>query len=351
MKSKINIFLSLVLGNLFFINAQTEYAGVEIGGKGLKVTIIKIIDVEIGEFEIVKSWTRNTNVTKNISSDGQLLLADIDDTSYAVLDIIDQLKKEHKIVPKNIFVVASSSVAVAKNKNLLAEKINKLTSYKLAFLTPDLESKLIAKGAIPQSKYDNSLIIDIGSGNTKGGYVEIDTKTYNYDFHPFVMKLGSMSLTQKIQKKAGESSNFIPTMTAYQDTLAMNCKAVCEKDIKLKTKNNIYMLGGAVWAFISIKKPNETAAYQEFTYQELLDYKNDITYKYDTFRTVGYVSKDYERVFKTFSKEALISGANLMVSVTSQLDNPETKKFYFVRQGQIAWLVAYIVDSVREIQQ
>ena len=99
---------------------------------------------------------------------------------------------------------------------------------------------MIAKGAIPQSKYENSLIIDIGSGNTKGGYVEIDTKTYTYDFHSFVMNLGSMSLAQKIQKKAGESSNFIATMTAYQDTLEMNCKAVCEKDTKLKTKNNIF---------------------------------------------------------------------------------------------------------------
>lgn len=348
-KSKFLILISIILF-AFKSNAQIAYAGIEIGGKGVKVSIIKIIDIQVGEFEIVKTWTRNTNITTNMDKDGNLVKEDIDDTSYVVLDLLNQINKEFKIADKNIFLVASSSVAIAKNKNELYVKIKSLTNRNLDFITPEVESKLIIKGSIPQRDYLNSMILDIGSGSIKGGIIDQD-KNKVYNFSPFGTKIGATKLTEKIKmkvEKSKEQLNFMSEMLKYQDSLSLTIKTMFDNVPTSKTKNNVYLLGGAVWTFVTLTKPNEKDAYQAFTQKELLDYSDQIINHYDDFIKTEYVNKDYERVIKTFDKETIISGCMLINQLIANLTKPSEKRYFFVRQGQVSWLIAYIVDSARE---
>jgi exopolyphosphatase/pppGpp-phosphohydrolase len=344
------LILFAVFSN-FHTKAQSAYAGIEIGGKGVKVSIIKIVDIKAGEFEIVKTWSRNTNITTNVDKDGNLNKADIDDTSYVVLDLLAQIKKEYKIIDKNIFIVGSSSVAVAKNNLELATKIKSLTSRNLDFITPEIESKLIIKGSIPQRDYLNSLILDIGSGSIKGGIIEQDMKTKSYAFSPFGTKFGTTKLTEKIKEKVEKSkleTSFLTEMLKFQDSLSGTVKTMFDKVPSAKTKDNVYVLGGAIWTFITLTKPNETDAYQAFSQKELLDYSDKIINHYDDFIKTEYVNKDYERVIKTFDKEAIISGCMLANQLVANLTKAADKKYFFVRQGQVSWLIAYIVDAARE---
>jgi exopolyphosphatase/pppGpp-phosphohydrolase len=340
-----------IIFSTFHTKAQNAFAGIEIGGKGVKVSIIKIIDIRVGDFEIVKTWSRNTNITTNMDNEGNLNKDDIDDTSYVVFDLLAQIKKEYKIVDKNIFIVASSSVAIAKNNFDLATKIKSLTNRNLDFITPEIESKLIIKGSIPQRDYLNSLILDIGSGSIKAGIIDQDLKTKTYAFSPFGTKFGTTKLTEKIKEKVEKSkvqTNFLDEMLKFQDSLSGTIKKMFDKVPTAKNKENVYVLGGAIWTFITFTKPNEIDAYQAFSQKELLDYSDKILNHYEEFVKTEYVNKDYERVLKAFDKEAIISGCILANQLIANLDKPSNKKYYFVRQGQVSWLIAYIVDSARE---
>lgn len=329
---------------------QNVYAGIEIGGKGVKVSVIKIIDLEVGEFEVVKTWSRNTNITKNIDKEGNLQKSDIDETSYVVLDLMIQIKREYKINDTNLFIVASSSVATATNKESLAEKIKLLTTKKLDFITSSVESKLIIKGSIPQRDYLNSVILDIGSGSIKGGVIELD-KNKNYAFSPFGTKFGTTNLTQKIKNKINDSNDdklYIDELLKFKDSLSLTMKTMFDNVPMAKDKENVYIIGGAAWAFVTLTKPEEKEAYQPFLQRELIEYSDKLLNHYDEFIKTEYVNKEYERVIKAFSKQNLISGCLLMNQLVANMNNPSQKKYYFVRQGQVAWLIAYVVDVARE---
>jgi exopolyphosphatase/pppGpp-phosphohydrolase len=351
MKKKLQI-LGFIFTLLLTVNtySQSIYAGIEIGGKGVKVSIIKIIDLQVGEFEVVKTWSRNTNITKNVDKDGNLDKTDIDDTSYVVLDLMIQIKREYKITDPTIFIVASSSVATATNREILKEKVKSLTTKNLDFMTSDVESKLIIKGAIPQRDYLNSVILDVGSGSIKGGVIELD-KNRTYAFSPFGTKFGTTNLTEKIKNKigaSGDDKSFTNEMVKFQDSLSITMKKMFDNVPMAKDKENVYIIGGAAWAFMTLTKPDETEAYQPFLQRELLAYSDNLLNHYDEFIKKDYVNKEYEHVLKAFNKENLISGCMLMNQLAANMVKPAQKKYYFVRQGQVAWLIAYIVDVARE---
>lgn len=77
-----------------------------------------------------------------------------------------------RIEEKNVFIVASSGVGMAKNTEALVKKIKLLTNKKLNIVSSSLEARLLLKGCIPPKNYRNSMILDIGGGNTKGGYID-----------------------------------------------------------------------------------------------------------------------------------------------------------------------------------
>lgn len=331
-------------------HSQSIYAGIEIGGKGVKVSVIKIIDIQVGEFEVVKTWTRNTNITKNIDKEGNLDKLDIDDTSYVILDLINQIKIEYRISEASIFLVASSSVALAPNRTVLSEKINLLTKKKLDFMTADVESRLTIKGSIPQRDYLNSMVLDIGSGSIKGGTIELE-KNRTYTFSSFGTKFGVSNLTDKLASIIKNSDNKALSDNELQkvkDSIAVPLKVMFDNVPKARDKDNIYIIGGAAWAFVVLTKPDEKEAYQPFLQKDLIAYMNGLINNYDDFVKKEYINKDYERVIKTFSKENLIAGSLIMNQIAANVNKPSQKKFYFVRQGQVAWLIAYIVDAVRE---
>jgi hypothetical protein len=58
-------------------------------------------------------------------------------------------------------------------------------------------------------------------------------------------------------------------------------------------------------------------------------------------------NKDIDRVLKTYSLKHLISANELLISTLEKIESPEEKKIYFVKQGQIAWLLAYVVETVK----
>lgn len=344
MKKILNVIALILIS--FSAFAET-YGGIEIGGKGIKISVIDVTNIETGQFTIIKSWSRNTAITRGISIDGKLRSDDITETSNAVNEILGQLRTEYNLPDSRIFVIASSGVAMATNKQDLADKVKSLSGRDLSFVTSEQEGKLVTKGAVPPSKYINSMTIDIGGGNTKGGYVSIDDANH-YTFTPMAFELGSVTLTERIKKKAEgtEFKDFAASAISFNDTLKTIIKYTNDNKPAIRRKANVYMIGGTVWSFITLTRPESNGSFENFTYQDIKNYQYDLINNWQKFEALA-DKPQVSKVLDTYSREALLAGSYIMLDYIGDMSNPDTKTLVFVRNGYIAWLVAYVVDYKR----
>lgn len=66
------------------------------------------------------------------------------------------------------FVISSGAQKIEKTK-VIADELKKM-GYVVNLVTPEQEGKLALKSVLPKAYYDNSFVVDIGSGNTKITY-------------------------------------------------------------------------------------------------------------------------------------------------------------------------------------
>ena len=341
------IFIFLIPPSLI---SQELYAGIEVGSKGVKMSIINVQNIKKGKYEVIDFWTENVAIAKGISVDGKLAEHDIDTAFDVVVKNYTKLLKEFKIEEKNIFIVVSSGVGMAQNVDILLQRLYVFTNINVGIITADTEARLLLKGCIPPKEYSDSLILDIGGGNTKGGYVEQFNEDDILIFYPVTLDLGTVTFTEKISKKAKTSSieEFNELLSAALPELREQTDRLYQQSPKIANKDKIYMSGGAVWAFYTLYKGN--AAIENFSPFEIKDveaYNTMIKTDYAKLEILATQNKDVEKVLKTYSQKYLIAANTLLLTLLEKMPDIKSKKIYFTKQGQMAWLLSYIADSAR----
>lgn len=337
-----------------------KFGGIEIGGKGVKIAVINIINVDEGQFKIEKDWTVNTAVTKNISHSKVLAKEDIDATASTVNTQYERLKVDFGLNAEHIFIVGSSGVALASNTNDLSDKVKSLTGELMVFIDAETEGKLVTKGGVPAKRYDNSFVWDIGGGNSKGGYV-IKSGPY-YDFIPVSVDYGCVTLTEKINKlyNPADFDEFRRGLRQYNmDTLRPQIiKRKFDNKPAAKRKQNFYALGGGSWMFTALMFPEKFLKgqndenYIPFTFADVSRFydimtKGDVNEFLD--KQAAKNPEIVEIVRNAYSDEAITVGATLLYDTMNENSYKDDKlKCYFVRNGQVAWIIAYTVDYVRK---
>lgn len=175
MKKTVNksFVLLLVLGfqTLVLGQSKTIYAGIEVGAKAIKVTVIDVPDLKNDVYSVVSVSTESALIGKGVSTKGIVLEEDIETAATLVLKNFVEIKAKYSLPEENIFVVISSGVGVAKNVKTLAAAIEKSINKKPEIITQENEAKLFVKGGIPLKRHEDSMVYDIGGGNSKGGFV------------------------------------------------------------------------------------------------------------------------------------------------------------------------------------
>lgn len=331
---------------------ENLFAGIEIGSKGIKMTILDVDNIKKGSFTIKSYWTENVGIAKGISIDGNLLPEDIDKAATVVANNYKKIKTEEKVPEENIFIVGSSGVAMAKNTQALIEKVKQTTSLKLEFIDAQTEGKMLLKGCIPPIDYKDSMVLDIGGGNTKGGYVDV-FNSENFIFFPLSLNYGTVTLTEAVNKKTrndeiGEfnikSFGFLPLLREQVNAMYNSKPVALEKE-------KVYMSGGAVWAFYTLLNGPAKEQFTEFKLEDVINYDAMIKNNFKRFEDLAKTDKEIEKVLKTYSQKYLISGSNLLLVTLEAIPNINEKKLYFAKEGQIAWLVSYIADRSKKIKK
>ena len=346
-----NKFKLLILFILFITTKGIcqNYAGIEIGSKGVKMSIIEVKNIKKGIYDIKDFWTENVGIAKGIAIDGTLFQSDIDNAVAVVFKNYQKLLTEYRIDDDKIFIVASSGVGLAKNTSVLVDKIKELTKKYIEVISSQLESKLSFKGCIPPKSYDQAILLDIGGGNTKGGYVDI-INDQNTVFFPLNLDLGTITLTEKMKKKINSEkiTDFTNESILYSTLLKSEVYEMLNKRASTFDKKLIYTSGGAVWAFYTLSTLGEaTESLTLYTIDDVMKYDQVLKYNFEKYQLLAKSNKGIERVLNTYSQKNLIAANSILISCLQNIDPKESKKIYFVKNGQISWLLSYIADSAK----
>lgn len=340
--------INITESNVMPKNTSNVYAGIEISTKAVKISVLQLLNANKGEYNVISSWNENTNVGSGISVNKIICEEDIDKTAQIVQKSFQKLTKELQINQERIFIVISSGVGTAKNVKELSDFIQTLTQKKVSIINILEESKFLIKGSIPIKNIDDAMVFDIGGGNSKGGFVT-KNDDLTYTFTSIGINYGTVSLTDKIKSKFKKNQNlfnYLSEYESYTDSIKNLISELSEKNKILQTKNNIYLSGGAVWAFISIYKKKSTEKFIEFNLQDVRNYNLDLLTSFKKIEKKSLKDKEIETVLNTYSQMYLISGTNILISFLENIDNLEKKKIYFVNNGYVTWLKSYIIDTV-----
>lgn len=370
---RILIILPIILVFSFILQAQSSivqkyentsvYAGIEVGSKGVKMSLIEIDKKanEDAEFRILKDTTINTDFISFTQPTYQATLE-------ALNSLFELAVRSNKIPQENIYTAISSGVNIQALKADKMSWIDQLIgAFKQKNNEPDRkvtivdvveEARLSHLGIVPESRRYNTFLIDIGSGNTKGGYFPYGSTK---EFKLFQLTWGTKSAYNAAEKMMGDDKSLDNFNSQIKRVLAgaehdeiiyaVNASGAFPKS------DNIAFSGGIAWAVATLISPelNDNDVIS-VTYDDVLAFSDKLFKNPSLFsdyyiaRTlppntpdVEKIGKDVKQVNKVFDQRSLLSGTGLLLKIMRQFDGVvERKKFYLVKNGAVGWISAFV---------
>jgi hypothetical protein len=236
------------------------YTGIEVGSKGVKMSIVEIGKgaQEQGAFNILKDTSVNTDF---ISFTPATFSATLDGLYGLYLTALNK----YAIPNSSLYTVVSSGVKTQAEKDQKTAMVQSLIDSfrlrindkerKVEVVSVEDEARLSHLGIVPDSRRYNTFLIDIGSGNTKGGYFPNgNTK----DFKLFSVSWGTKSTANATEKKLGDDNS----LANYNRQMYKVLQQAENSDIIYAVNasggyplsDNIAFSGGIAWACRYINK-------------------------------------------------------------------------------------------------
>ena len=338
------------------------HGGIEIGSRGVKGTAIQFTRKGSGyDVKILYTETINTSIMK--LKDNRFTPEGLKEAADAVKTMFNKLQQEHQVPVEQIYIVGSSGLR-ADNKPELVSIIQQATGKTLPFLSVELEVQLSIAGTIPRKRDDEtrpinereaSMLLDIGSGNTKGGY-QLPSSGPADEFVTMGIPFGTVSFTNetnKLRKTEADLSGFA------LDALLISPKVLNEslrKEITAKpgllSRNKVYLSGGMVWAMATLLHPDNRRAFVSLTTDDiaLFHYRArndvssllnpDLSFISDPLKR-NEVKKEIDSVKAVFSPRNIIAGAEILNAVSNEF-KLQGKEIWFARYSHLSWILSYV---------
>lgn len=353
---------------LNYKNSNT-YAGIEVGSKGVKMSILEIPEKsrEQGNFTVIKDTSINTDF---ITFSQETLKS----TAEALTALYKIAHGRYEIPSKQIFTAISSGVSIQAEKDnqqaMLAELANQFRSNinepdrEVRIIDVTEEARLSHLGIIPESRRYSTFLIDIGSGNTKGGFFPYNN-TKNIKL--FQLTWGTKSIANETIKRMGDDQ----TMSNYARQMSRVLSGPADQEIvyainvsgAYNMSDNIAFSGGIAWAVATLLFPELIEnAVVPVTYDEVAAFLTRIAEDYPSLSAEGVVknvtdktidldlvSKQVKIVNKVFDQKAMLAGTGLLLKIMRQFEGVyEKKQFYLVKNGQVGWISAYVNETINK---
>lgn len=344
-----------------------RFGGIEIGAKGVKPIVIDFQKTPSGyDFDVASNDDKelkeaNTDLGALRPDNNREFAPDRVDATVKAVGVFSRRMKEHyKLPPERVFVVVSSGVfsgfaaeAVGPARTALTERLMAAEGgHKPAFVTTAQEVEYAARGMIAPDHRGRSLMIDIGSGNTKIGYFHPD------GFKSFSVEFGTTRLQREATKRAEAAKRPYPEVLAeLQETLvAKPLRVQLSADPGVLKLTEAHLVGGAAWAMANYSQPQKVrdtrvklgpADVTRFAGLAMLspgEARKQILAALTNAGLHDDAERELERVQKVFTPEQLAAGAAILQAVADECHLGD-KDVQFFRKGQYAWIAGYLTEA------
>jgi hypothetical protein len=273
---------------------------------------------------------------------------------------------------KNTFYAISSGV---KNQAELSGNLPKLNELidqirlsindqrkKIIVLDIWEEPRLGHLGIIHKQGRHYAYLIDIGSGNTKGGCF------VNNNFDAFSFPLGTTSLNKYIDQNYRSQSihEYYLILQKKIDSIRRDeiVPMITAKGALIRNKKNVILSGGISWAIATIMYPEYTndEAFVKLTMEDIIKFKEKVLFKYEELLNISSYKyklanlesylhkkavKELETVFLTFDQKAMLAGSMLLEATLKEISSTSIpQEFYLARYGYVGWITGFVVESL-----
>ena len=335
------------------------YAGVDIGAKGLKMSIIevKLSKDRQYDYTLLGDTSINTDAA-------ELSYQSEKETTEGLSLLWKIIKERYKIANTNIHIVISSGLRQELEKYNKVEYFAYVVrpkemdfSVTINSVTPVQEAELSILGIVPQKDRFSANQLDVGSGNTKGGYFDATRKVV-----PVTFPLGTKSFQRLVDaRENGDITHFTyAAEKLWKDSIAATLDKEFIDKGDIKSKDVVYLSGGIVWALTSYLYPQDAQkSYVEISAKDISDFRIMVLNSYDQLskppslftisnpQTAELAKKNINRVYKTYDQRALTSGAIILDELVKRVNaGNSNQKFIYPRYGYVGWISGYIINKV-----
>ena len=361
--------------------AEAEwYAGIELGSKGIKVVALPVDAAGKPELNrLVKKLPHKAlnNITLGDLKEGKFRPEAIEEAEAAVKDFYEQLTgvadaNHPKLSPANIWIVSSSGLLIDRPSNYpdLEMAVKRATggAKSLLAITQKREVELLMRGAIPPDQWDNSMIVDVGNGNTKCGYLQ-SARPPQVE-HANVPNLAlkgtggyrkAIDLSLKQQKFADDFKRFCVITRKKREEIKDDVTAEIDRypGFRNSKRTRVYLSGGSPYAIASLLFPVEMARDDvlevPLPIERLQDFEKEIleVEQVPQADLKGLSPDDVKRaetqmreVRDIFDERSILIGAEILLGFNDALHwDQDKKELFFTKSGLVAWIAGFVVEE------
>jgi hypothetical protein len=340
--------------------------GIEIGFKSIKAIAIKIFEPS-GRINIV--YTEEINNRLPQYNNGSLTPESMGNIAQAVETIYSRMQREYQVSQGQIHIIVCSDLR-ADNIGELTVTVTSRTGKKVTLLDMQSEASLSIASTIPRryraraTSFDNrgiSVLIDIGSGNIKGGYQQIRMLPKgkpDYMFFTFGIPQGTVTFTEEVAQEAGRAADLskfaIHAQRLSDKSVREPLQLELEKRPGLVNRKKVYLSGGIIWAMVTLLYPQDRQSLVPITAEDInvfyaravSDPQSLLRPKLSQIRVRQArmeAEKEVEAVRSTFTPENLVAGAEILRTVASVFAlNGKDREILFYRFSNLSLLLSYL---------
>lgn len=349
-------------------NKEEYYAGIDVGATGIKLSVLGAKlnpKTKKLEFKVAKKF-KNANINmgvKNISAykEGARAIKSF---------VIDSLASFG--IPSDRVIIAISSGLVGRiqgDTTTLKDEIQLALgnpNQKIEVVDYIREAEMTIRGAIPQSLWYSSTVIDIGSGNTKGGYYVRGAKPGDAPKMLGIEFPGTKSYASAIEKKYDPKNlqEYVTAIDAETKDLTLQIRRdFDERRPEMKRRKRVYLFGGASYVANMLMSPDsakETVIsmnrfvinnFKTKSVTDITSLRNpDLTrIKDEAIRSYAdaRIQEINNNIFPR--DEDIISAAHLVYSFANEVTRGlGVKEIVFVNGTDTAWITGLIRASIEQ---
>ena len=232
----------------FVKKSGSLFGAIEVGSRGIKGNVVQQLespDIDGSKLVLYRKEKIEPRNVEPIDPNNKSKTLD------SVREMFMEMQSRFNIPCEQIVMYFSSGMADYKQTIAdLTPEIQQVTGRTIGTITAEDEAKFAFDGVVPEWRRNEGVSIDIGSGNTKGTFLNSDNQHV-----PFSIPFGTSTFTKEVKRTQRKPGFQEAAEDAKKELLTPLIMDVIQRKPGMRDVKKVYLAGGISWALSTLGRP------------------------------------------------------------------------------------------------